>query len=230
MAELGINVAGRADQSPADIAALGATWARTVAYPDADISDWIRGCHSQGVRVLLVLARESIGADANGWRENIDMYRDRYPGLIDAWQVGNEADHESPSSWTMEKADLSNLLQVARQRLGSEAYIVGAGLVSGHPSWAAGVNWNPVSAIACHPYAKFPSTPELDDLLSGYIAHGKPLWVTEYHARTIGMAAALRNHPHLQVTLAFCYSDSMVPGFGLVEDPAARADFKAASH
>lgn len=226
MAELGINVAGRAEQSPASIANLGARWVRCVAYPDVNITPWIQGCHNLGLRVLLVLARESIGDDT---QHRLELFEQRYHDLADAWQVGNEPDHVSPSSWTMAPRDLSNLLHLARSALGPDAYLVGAGLVSGHPSWAADVDWHPVNALACHPYAKEPHTAPLDALLSGYARYGRPLWVTEYHARTIGMAAALRDDPRLKVALAFCMSDSMVPGFGLIEDRAALEDFKAAT-
>lgn len=229
MSELGVNGPGRSEVSPASIAATGARWVRVVAYPGADIRTWIHGCHDRGVRVLMVLASESIGQTPSNWAGLIGNFRDFYEGLVDAWQVGNESDHVSDSSWTMKPADLNRLLVVARSILGSTAYIVGPGLVSGQPSWAAQIDWGAVSAIALHPYAKWPGTPELSNLISGYAVIGKPLWVTEYHARTIGMAAALRDDPRLQVAMAFCYSDSMVPGFGLIEDPASLADFKAAT-
>lgn len=229
MAQLGINVDGRGGVHPDDIVRLGATVARCVAYPDVDISSWIKRCHAKGIKILLVLAHESIGGDPRYWAQNIAMFRDRYPGLIDSTQLGNEPDHVSPSSWTMSQAGLSQLLQVGRNVLGQDAYIVGAGLVSGNPDWASGADWRPVSALACHPYAKQPGSPELDWLLGRYAAYGRPLWVTEYHARSIGMAAALRDDPRLEAALAFCYSDSMVPGFGLIEDPAALADYTAAA-
>lgn len=229
MAELGCNADGRAAIPPASLAAIYAAWTRCVAYPDANITDWIHGCHDRGVRVLLVLASESIGQDPSQWSKRITTYRDRYEGLIDAWQVGNESDHVSPSSWTMTQGDLSTLLQTARAALGSAAYIVGAGMASGNPSWATGVDWEPASAIACHPYAKEPHTAPLNTLLSGYKALGKPLWVTEYHARTLGMAAALRDDDRLEVALAFCYTDRMVPGFGMIEDYRALDDFRTAA-
>lgn len=228
---LGINVAGRSEQQPAAIAALGARWARAVAYPDANITAWAHGCHDRGVRVLLVLASESIGQDPNGWEARITAYRDRYGSVVDAWQLGNESDHVSPSSWTMSHADLNRLLKVGRQVLGFNAYIVGPGLVSGQPQWATGVDWSPVNALAVHPYAKEPNTPALRDMLIAYhqATPDKALWVTEYNARTIGMAAYLRDFPGLDAALAFCYSNSMVPGFGLIEDRVALADFKTAA-
>lgn len=231
MSELGINVAARAEQSPGDIAALGATWARCVALPGVDLSNWIRGCHDRGVRVLLVLASESIGQAPGGWVGAIDHFAERYLGLADAWQVGNEPDHESPSSWTMKAADLNQLLKSARDVLGVGSFLVGPGLVSGQPSWVQHINLDLVDALAFHPYAKLPGTLELDRMIAGYQAasNGKPLWITEYNARTIGMAAALKNDPRLTNVLAFCYSDSMVQGFGLVENPAALADYLAAS-
>jgi hypothetical protein len=233
LAALGVNVAGRAEQSPSKIAELGATWARCVAYPDANISDWIRGGHAKGIKVLLVLASESIGQDANLWSQNIAMFRDRYPGLVDAWQLGNEADHVSPSSWTMTQAELSLLLIVGRNILGPDAYLVGAGMADGQPDWADSVDWSPVNALGVHPYAKDADTSRpgepIDVLFDGYARQGKPLWVTEYHARTRGMAAALRQDRRITAAMAFCMTDRMVKGFGIEEDPEAKADFKAAA-
>lgn len=226
MAQLGCNVAGRAEYNPASVAALGAKWARCVGYRNADITQWILGCHDQGIKVLMVLARESIGGS---WEKLMEGFRDRYGSLVDAWQIGNESDHVSNSSWTMVPEELNVLLRSAREVFGPDAYLVGPGLVSGQPGWAAAIDWSPVQALALHPYAKFPGTPELDNLIAGYAAYGRPLWVTEYNARTLGMAVALRDDPRLSVALAFCYSDAMVQGFGLWEDPAALADFKAAA-
>lgn len=233
MAELGINADGRAAIEPASLAALGAKWVRCVAYPDEDISGWIRACHQYGMKVLLVLARESIGQARSGWAANIAKFRGRYGGQPDAWQVGNEADHVSPSSWTMSQDDLSMLLRVARFQLGPDVFIVGAGMADGQPSWADSVDWSPVNAFGVHPYAKDPNTAQpyepIDELFDGYARQGKPLWVTEYHARSLGMAAALRDDPRIQVALAFCYTDRMVDGFGLIEDYRALNDFTTAA-
>lgn len=229
MSLLGINVAGRAEYSPADIAGLGARWARCVAYPGVDIRSWIQGCHDRGVKVLLVLASESIGQAPNGWGPKIADFADRYGTLVDAWQVGNESDHVSPSSWTMSYEDLNRMLKTARTALGASAYLVGPGMASGDPNWLRGVDLRPVDAIAVHPYAKDPGTAQLRDMLDGYLAYGKPLWITEYHAHTLGMAAYLKVQQSIQVALAFCYSDQMVKGFGMIEDPRALADFKASA-
>lgn len=226
MAELGVNVAGRAQQSPAAIAALGARWARCVGYRDVNISEWIRGCRDHGVKVLMVLARESIDGD---WERNLTWFRDLYSGRVHAVQIGNEPDHVSPSSWTMAPRDLNRLLVTARSVFGPDKLLIGPGLVSGHPGWAAQIDWAPVDGISLHPYAKDPGTPALDNLIAGYEEYGLPLWATEYHARTIGMAAALRDDPRIGVAMAFCMSDSMVPGFGMLEDTNALADFKAAA-
>lgn len=230
MAELGVNCDGRGGIQPASLAAIYAAWVRCPAYPDANLTDWIHGCHDRGIRVLLVLASESIGTDPSRWTQQIAMYRDRYRDTVDAYQIGNESDHVSPSSWTMAPDDLSMLLRTARNVLGSAAHIVGAGMADGQPNWARMVDWGPCNAIACHPYAKDPYSPALNWLLDGYKAIGKPLWVTEYHARSLGMAACLRDDPRIEVALAFCYTDRMVPGFGMIEDYRALGDFKTAAY
>ena len=191
MAVLGVNAAGRGESPPASLAALGARVVRVVAYPDADLRAWIHGCHDAGLKVLLVLAHESIGGDPTGWPGRIEHYKNLYFGLLDYVQLGNESDHESESSWTLTPDDLSQLLRVGRFVLGQAAYLIGPGLVSGQPSWAGRVDWTPVNALSAHPYAKEPGTPELDRLIGGYAAQAgsHELWVTEYHARTRGMAA-----------------------------------------
>jgi hypothetical protein len=176
--------------------------------------------------VLLVLARESIGDDTE---HRLALFARRYNGLVNAVQIANEPDHVSESSWTMAPDDLNRLLRTARAVFGPSKLLIGPGLVSGHPEWAAQIDWSPVDAIAAHPYAKWPYTSELDALIGGYAAYGLPVWVTEYNARTLGMAAALRDDPRIGVALAFCYSDRVVDGFGLIEDEQALNDFVTAS-
>lgn len=229
MGDLGVNVAGRAEYSPSAIDSIGSTWTRCVAYSDVDITDWFRDVRSHGLKALLVLARESIGNDPMLWAGAIDRYAERYIGLVDAWQIGNEADGTGESSWTQSPAELSGLLKVARAVLGKGSYLVAAGMVSGQPGWLNNVELKHVDAIAAHPYAKWPDTAELSTMLNGYATYGRDLWVTEYHARTLGMAAYLKQDRRVSKALAFCYSDGMVPGFGLIENAAALADYTLAA-
>jgi hypothetical protein len=60
-------------------------------------------------------------------------------------------------------------------------------------------------------------------MLAEYAAFGLPLWITEYHSGTRGMAGYLRDHPAVDAALAFC--GHQYAEFGLVDHPAALADF-----
>lgn len=228
MAYLGVNVASRGEYDPAWVRETTlATFLRFVALPDFDARSYIDRARSSGLSILLILARESFVADDIS-EDTIAEYYGRHGNSV-FWQVGNEPDHVSGSSWTMSQADFSNLLRMARNVMGPSAYITGGGLVSGNPNWLQGVDLSPVNAIACHPYAKDPWTPELETLVSGYAAYGYPLWASEYHARTLGMAQCLRDDSRFQGAIAFCLTDEMVPGFGMLEYQPALDDFRAAA-
>ncbi len=233
---LGINVAGRGEQSAQQIAGLGSRIARFDTYPDADLRGWINSLHDLGIQVVATLASTALTHNPDNWWGWLQYWKQFYGPYVDYWQIGNEPDHQSPSSWTMDPGAYSHLTMLSRHAFGDNAYLIGAGLASGDTQgWPRQLNWEHVNAGACHPYAKDkndsnPNQP-IDVLFNGYkrIFGDKPLWVTEYHARQIGMAAALRDDSRIEHGLAFCFSDSMVPGFGLIEDEAALADYKAAA-
>jgi hypothetical protein len=140
MSSIGLNVARDGRHDPALIRGLGATWIRIVALPDLDLSDYFRRCRSAGLKILLVLARESGGDYA--------ALAARYATLVDAWQVGNEADHVSPSSWTMQPSELAALGRSARAILPRPHVLVCAGMASGHPEWMAGMDLSWADAVA----------------------------------------------------------------------------------
>lgn len=179
MASLGLNVA-RDGSTPADLVrSLGATWVRIVALPDADLTPTLGGYRAEGIKTLLVLARESGGDYAELAR--------RYGPLVDAVQVGNEPDLLSPSSWTMTQVELAALGRAVRGVFGPSMPLVCAGLASGHPSWLDGMDLAWADAVACHPYLKdAPNPDDIEDLedvpalLEGYRRFGKPVLVTEW--------------------------------------------------
>lgn len=181
MASLGLNVDRTGRHDPAWIRATGATWLRIVAMPGLDLSDYFKRCRAAGLKILLVLARESGGG--------YDNYQRLYGSLVDAVAVGNEPDAapNSPSSWTMPQGQFVSLGKAARTAF-PHMPLVTAGLVSGQPDWLANLDLSWASAICVHPYGKSPSktwphpgwgTGYMGDLLDGYAAFGKPLLVTE---------------------------------------------------
>ncbi len=222
MSSIGLNIA-RDGHIPIDvIRGLGATWVRVVAMPDIDLSRYFMDIAARGIRILLVLAKESGGDYA--------LYQRRYGKLIHALQVGNEPDLASPSSWTMTQAELVSLGKAARKMFPSTP-LVCAGLASGHPEWLQGVDLSWCDALAVHPYGKSPSktwpqpgwgTGYMGDLLDGYAAYGKPLLVTElglstdqvdeaFQAEYLTRCGEYLNHREdIEVWQWFCASDTMV--------------------
>lgn len=236
MAAIGLNVSRDGRHAPALIRSLGATWARIVATPEHDLTDWLRGCRDHGVRVLLVLARES-GTDYGS-------YAGRYAGLVAAVQVGNEPDLESPSSWTMSPREFADLGHLVRRFFPTTPLVCG-GLASGQPGWLDGMDLSWCDSIAVHPYAKDSENPyDLEDqpdaqpLIREYRRYGKPIVVTEWGwpgtdegrgreevADMVGWAARTTE---IGAYFHFCADDAMVPPFGLLradssDKPAAVA-------
>jgi hypothetical protein len=227
-------------------------WTRAVLKPEYDLTPWIDEHHRLGMSVLGVIARES---QTGSYEETAAFYRDRYGDALEALQVGNEADHESPSSWHMEPWELNELLAAFRQHF-PDTTIVGPGLVSGVPSYLDNVDLAMVDAIAVHPYGQRPDN--VDDwselpgnfgtvgaLLDSYRPYGKPIWVTEVGLSTTecspefqarycyAMLSTLNLRRDVPVAMWFCADDAMVPEFGLYDSngspkPSAAAFMRAA--
>lgn len=225
MAAPGLNVAADGSADPAILRALGATWIRVVAIPRFDLRDYFARCRAAGLQILLVLARESGGDYAR--------YRDLYGDLVDAVQVGNEPDLVSESSWTMSQVELAVLGRSVREIFPRPMTLVCAGLASGHPSWLDDVDLSWADAVAFHPYAKDAPNPDdeedlpdITDLIPGYQRYGLPLWITEWgwwdeepnraaeEVRDVTRWATCTSD--VDVFLYFCFSDAMVPPFGLL--------------
>jgi len=130
------------------------------------------------------------------------------------------------------------------------ATIVTAGLTSGSAIYLLRAGSLPVDGVAVHPYGQHPDpfthgpdSPEwaglpgnfgfVGDLLGSYGAFGFPLWVTEVGVSTTQatselqgrycevMMSLLRDRPDVVAAFWFCYSDGMVPEFGLLDGTGA---------
>lgn len=229
MAEIGLNVARDGHHDPLSVRALGATWVRIVVMRDHDLRDYFQRCRAAGLSILAVIARESFAGFSQG-TDTLAYYRTLYGDIVTAWQVGNEADLASPSSWTMTQAELTSLGKTVRAAMPS-ATLVCAGMASGHPEWLDGMDLSWCDALAVHPYGKTPDpqwphpgwgTGLMGPLLDSYAAYGKPLLVTEvglsthealedFQAEYLKRCAEYLNHREdVLVWCWFCISDDMV--------------------
>jgi hypothetical protein len=215
---------------------------RFVPRLDSDDTWLIQELLTRGITPWLVFDK---GALDGGVVSALQEYKRRYLDLGVVWQIGNEPDIESPSSWTMSQDVFSLLLQTARNVLGPDAYIVSGGLASGQPGWLGGVDLSAVNAIAIHPYGKWPSDApvrggwgfgpvlpliqgyrdQLDQMGLGHLAmhvseYGAPrteLGDSTFAQYTQDMTRALASSPLLGTILQFCLTDKDVPPFGLFD-------------
>lgn len=241
MAHIGINVARDGSISPSLVRSLGATWIRVVATHDNNLRAYLQACRDVGLRVLMVLARESF-ADTLSKDARLRQYDDLYRELVDAWQVGNEPDLESESSWTMPQQEFVQLGQLTRLRMPA-AHLVAGGLASGQTNWLAGVDLAWADSVGVHPYLKDARNPndledlqDVQDLLADYQdkVGSLPLVITEWGwwgdeerratEETRDMIAWAAGTLDIGAFFYFCASDTMVPPFGLVSADGGEKD------
>lgn len=226
----GLNGPADGRLSPQFYQLMGARWIRLVLKPEHDLTDWIQDAHRRGLKVLGVIARESMRDD--DWWGMCAEYGARYP-MLDAVQPGNEPDHESPSSWTMAPSDLNDLLAAANVGFPDGMTIVGPGLVSGQPSYLDAVDLDLVDALAIHAYGRRPDNLQnwdevpgnfgtLAELFDSYRRFQKPLWCTEWGVSTDqvseefqsryveAMMKAFKLRTDVPVSIYFCVDDGMV--------------------
>lgn len=173
-------------------------WVRIVLTPEHDLRSYFRELLDQGLWILAVIARESLNGDLWSPDEAAAHYVGQYGGLVDAIQVGNEWDHESPSSWTMTHGDLNKLVEAFHKAraatFGAWKLILG-GAASGNPEMLRGVRLWMLDGIAIHPYGQRPAPnwPNsswgfgyYENLVQRYAAVAKsivgrdlPVWITE---------------------------------------------------
>ena len=168
-----------------------------------------------------------------------------YGDGVDAWQIWNEPDLHRPGTGYdpgVPAHHFGAMLRdaVAAIRPHSSRPIVTAGLASGDPGYLAqardAVGGLTVDAVAVHPYGQrapdnWPNTQwgfgNMSDLFDRYLLFGLPLWITEIgtvdetnQAEYLGNVYRLaQDHYQGQVDRIFwfCWSDGMVPPFGLLD-------------
>lgn len=209
---LGLNVDWQHSAAPADVAATGASWVRSILRPHEFIGEQLTACRLRDMRNLLLVVRESWEwADpVHGWptsaeiREAARVYVEKYGHLMDAVQFGNEPDLVSPSSWTMPPDVLNGMLAEVRPLLPGGTLLIGPGLASGQPY---DYDYSLVDVVATHPYVP------ADQLYLGPHPSGKPRWVTEFPTdQPLGWIDHLLDEPGWEVAVAFRFSAQGDPG------------------
>lgn len=232
---LGLNVDPGHGFTPQEIADTHTHVVRIPLWKD--YRSWVKKVGSLGIEVMAVCDGNTMKSNKpEQWQPRFEQLARMYP-TIKYWQVGNEPDHDSGSSWTMPQDVYNSLLRAARMGLRGK-YIVGAGLASGNPNWLDGVNQDLYQATGVHPYFQAPDgwqdwgAGSASNLIGLYRQKtgNKPLFATEFGAEDAlfanqherakyhsDMIVTLRRL-NLETAILFCYSDRMVPGFGIVNE------------
>ena len=162
---------------------------------------------------------------------------------IDAWEVWNEPDLAPSAGYDpyVPPATYGALLKDAYTKLkaSTSAPVIVGGLASGNPSYltqaknAAGGLF--ADGVGIHPYGQrapdnWPNSTwgfgNMSALFGAYLAFGKPVWVTEIGTVDSGnQAQYLKNvyalaagyGTQVPVVFWFCWSDGMVPPFGVLD-------------
>jgi hypothetical protein len=186
-----------------DLLKWGITGVRLVARPGVDAA--AQQYMDAGLMVLSVIARESGG----------------HIGPADVHQVGNEPDSSGPSSWTMSPAQYREEWRIYRETF-PDLVLISAGLTSGNVQWWRDLGPLPgCSGMGAHPYNK--TAAQARALIRAYkaITPSLPVWATEWWRpanEVTEFAAMLR--AECVASAWFCWSDGMVPGFGLAPTTA----------
>lgn len=243
----GINLDPRHDLNIADFTDSEThPWIRPVLKWDDNvrqIQDFMREAHHLDCKVLAVIAKESYKHKPNGtfaWSHYTAArwYTSRYSGLVDMWQLGNEPDIQSSSSWTMTPQEYIRMLSYWRKYIPT-GRIVGPGLASGSNAWWLQIPTYTralLHATAIHMYQQMPAPDyphvgwgnggTVADLLS--LFPNQRIWVTEFGAHVPNdfnldseraeyiskMKEALSD---VDMAAYFCAADSMVQGYGLFD-------------
>lgn len=212
-----------------------------------DYKPFVNTLIAQGVTPLPVLDRKAMTWH-RGWslKKRFAKFKSEYPEILH-WEIGNEPDSHGNSSSYQTDLDFSYWLYTARQAMPYD-YLIAGGLVSGDANYLNRVDLTNVDAIALHPYGQSPARDGwgvgfVGDLIDSYLRFSKPIWITEFggeeslfnneHERAVyhsGMLQVLASYSQVLASIVFCYSDTMVPGFGLVTSTGEVKETCAAIH
>jgi hypothetical protein len=185
---------------------LGVQWVRLVSRDLPGLHAYRDECHDHGINVLATIARESGGY----MLPDCDMY-----------QIGNEPDVSSPSSWTRTPAEYIEDWRIYRETY-PDLPMIAAGFASGQIGYFEQVAPHLFNAAGygVHPYAKTPT--EAYDLLQCYraIRPDLALWATEWNRGTDQLVPFARMlKVATDAAFYFCATSEMVPGMGLLDTP-----------
>ncbi len=250
MANIGMNV-DREGNTPASVLlAKHNTLVRIVMIPppNSGLTRVIEYAE-QGLMVLGVLAQESfpdyIWKDDSKLAAALKTYNDTYGPYLSGIQVGNEPDHVSDSSWTLNHEELFRLTEFVDKYIDQNIPRVLGGLASGQPAWLDGFDFVHVDAVAIHPYLKdgpndsdIEDLPDVTSLLDAYEEYTGtlPIMITEWGwwgdktdrgvDEIYDMVRWASESKRIAGFFYFCYSDAMVPPFGLYNaDGSPKEDY-----
>lgn len=240
--QLGINVDPVHGFTVDEIVATNCQFVRFPFWWDTgfDYKTWVAALQDYGIESMAVLDKRAMAGSGTIERKMTRLLR-RLPTLY-YWQIGNEpdADASSESSWHMNKSTFSRYLQVA-VRVFNGRYVIAGGLISGDSEWLTDVNISRIDAIAVHPYTQTPESVLV--LLDRYSKWSKPTIISEFggqdglfnneHERAVyhsEMIQAMASHALVGMASVFCFSDSMVDGFGIVDHDGNPKETYAAFH
>lgn len=207
---------------------VGLDHVRLVARLDPASIAYAEEVYGRSINVLPVLAKESFTEEqiANeDYQRQIGQLRMAY-WFCDLWEVGNEPDSESESSWTLTPAPYVVLFRQAQAAMTGCQLMIG-GLANGEPE-----SWLPTTLrllhaldsdadlVGIHPYAKTAS--EARAMLIAYqevvIREGSnaTLWATEWNRPAPEIAGFMDVLAEFGAGTWFAWSDGQVNGMGLV--------------
>lgn len=237
---IGVNVDAFGLVNPLDLGLTGTDIVRFVIPPiDRDLRWWVDCLVDEDVVSLGIVGSETIGLDPEKWEEKLVPIALRYDGTLDIVVMGNEPDGKGPSSWKLTKAEYQRLLDLGRKYFKTSKLCM-ASLVSGTTAMLDGLDASGYTYGAYNPYGKnpYPDWPSEDwgtgpliPLHTLYIDAYKKLGIeqliigefgieilseseqADYYGRMISCVQRLDG---LYAALVFCWTDAMVPGFGMI--------------
>jgi hypothetical protein len=152
----------------------------------------------------------------------------KFGSNVAAYEIWNEQDHHSSASIYLYPEDYGKLLKAAYEAIkaNSSSQVIVGGLASGDVSYLTKMGSISADGVGVHPYII--NIPMLKAKISEYqgASQGKPLWITEFGWETpnesdqadyLVQAYNAFREKGVSVSIWYCWSDTMNPGFGLIK-------------